>query len=118
LHFSGEQDGYVAEAVDAAKAEVARRHLSSLDISQTMADVQEEELVDRMKFQQPLSNRAWIAFVIFGPTTFSFIFAILLGVRGYGRKCKEAFLAIFTGFAAWSMLFAILGILFQLGWIH
>ena len=108
IAFSSEKDGYVPEAIDAAKAEVERRGLTQSEIFQTLVDVQEEREVGDPQLQEPLGNVAWLVFATFAPLLITFVVAIAFGILGYRRKCGQAFLAIWAGFIGWGIITIVL----------
>lgn len=104
IAFSEPEDGFVFEAVSAAKEELERRKIthSDLDYLKEQIQISDHEMVDRKS--APLSNGAFFAFLIFGPLlTFSLGAAIILLFCGYHKKAMEGFRAILFSFAIWSL---------------
>ena len=104
-------DGFVPEAIEAARAELDRRNLNPDDLVRINAQVEEARHEEGGKAELPLSTAARIAFFSFGFFIFwSIAVAVLLSTRGYKRKSSEAFkwMAIGTGF--WIFLGLILAI--------
>ena len=101
----GEKDGYLPEAVEAARKELVARNLSETDASRIGYSVEtgrnrEEELAS-----QPLSWPARVAFFILPVVSFSLpimVFAALsLRTRGYRQKSSDAWKCIGLGIALW-----------------
>jgi len=115
IAFSREEDGYLPEAIHAAKEEVNRRCVTENAISETMDDFQKEIEIDSRKHLIPLGNRTWMCFVFLGPTLPGMIAAVLLGTRGYKQKFKDAWHAIFVGFAVYGCVAILISILISFG---
>ncbi|MES2058118.1 MAG: hypothetical protein V4564_19435 [Pseudomonadota bacterium] len=110
IAYAQQDDGYLPEAISAAKAELDRRNVSSDEITQTMDVVEIERMSENDRDKMPLSNGQWLCFVIFGPLTVTMFVTPVFLFRGETRKFKEAWLAIFTGYIAWAMLVAIIAL--------
>ncbi|MGH6617582.1 hypothetical protein [Sphingomonas sp.] len=110
-----EEDGYLAEAISAARAELDRRNVSSDDITETVAVAEVERLSGNHRDKDPLSNSQWLCFVIFAPLTLTMFVTLIFLFRGEIRKFKEAWLAIATGYAALCALGVLAFALFAFG---
>jgi hypothetical protein len=102
-------DGFVPEAVEAARAELERRNLNPGDLVRMSAQVEEARHEEEGKAELPLSRAAKVAFFFFGFFVFwSIAVAIVLSTRGYRRKSKDAVKWMAIGTAFWIALFAVL----------
>ena len=114
----GEKDGYLPEAVEAARKELVARKLSSTDVSTIAYSVETRRKREVELASQPLSWPARVAFFIlpvFSWPIMVFI-ALSLGTRGYRQKSSEAWKCIGLGTALWIGLIIFLLVL-QLGYI-
>ncbi len=106
----GETDGYLPQAVAAARNELAARNLSSTDLS-TIADcVQTQRNREVELANQPLSWSARVAFFIlpvFGWPILAFV-SWSLGTRGYRQKSSDAWKWMGLGIVFWIGLIVVL----------
>jgi len=107
----GEADGYLPEAVAAARTELAARNLSAAAMSATVHSVETRRKRDAQLAIQPLSWPARIAFFILPFGTWSimlFVFAAWsLQVNGYKRKSADAWRWMGLGVLFWIGLIAL-----------
>ncbi len=98
-------DGFVPEAVDAAKAELARRNLSPDDFAGLSVHVKDLQRVEESRPAVPLSTAGKLAFFAFGPCLlFTLAAAVLLRTSGFRRKSNDAFKWTGIGIAFWLSL--------------
>ena len=116
----GEKDGYLPEAVEAARKELVARNLSSTDVSTIAYSVETKRNQELELASQPLSWLARVAFLILPVVSFSLpimIFvALSLRTRGYRQKSSEAWKWMGLGIALWIGLI-IFFVVLQLGYI-
>jgi hypothetical protein len=106
-------DGFVPAAVDAARAELARRNLGADDLARVMeADADERQQAADARAAIPLGIAGKIAFLIFGPALFwTILAAIFLGSRGYRRKSVDALMWIAISVGVWLCVIVFVGTL-------
>ena len=101
----GEKDGYLPEAVEAARKELVARNLSETDVSRIGYSVETKRNREEELASQPLSWPARVAFFILPVVSFSLpimVFAALsLRTRGYRQKSSDAWKCIGLGIALW-----------------
>ena len=98
-------DGFVAEAVDAARAELARRNISPDDFADLSVQVEDLQRAEESRPTVPLSTAGKMAFFAFGPfLLFTLGAAVLLRTSGYRRKSNDAFKWTGIGIAFWFSL--------------
>jgi hypothetical protein len=116
----GEKDGYLLEAVEAARRELVARNLSETDLSRIGYSVETTRNREEELASQPLSWPARVAFFILPVVSVSLpimVFAALsLRTRGYRQKSSEAWKCIGLGISLWIGLIIFLLVL-QLGYI-
>lgn len=112
---SGEADGYHPAAIDAATGELRGRALPEGVVAKIENHLEVERGIEAGRSSAPLSNGAWVAFVIFGivliPTVGA---AIALYMRGYHQKTTDALKAILVSYLFWGIIAALLNVLFFL----
>ena len=114
IAFSQDEDGYVPEAVHAAKEELDRRQITNSDLSEMVIASREDAEPAIPKQLVPLSNAALISFVIFGVTFPAMIIAVALGLSGYTQKFKDALRAILFSFGLWGLVMLVVLIVIRL----
>jgi hypothetical protein len=101
----GEKDGYLPEAVEAARKELVARNLSSTDVSTISYSVEARRTRELELASQPLSWPARVAFLILPVVSFSLpimvFVALSLRTRGYRQKSSEAWKWMGLGIALW-----------------
>ena len=116
----GEKDGYVPEAVEAARKELVARNLSSSDATTVAYSVETRRNREVELASQPLSWPARVAFLILPVVGVSFpimvFVALSLRTRGYRQKSSEAWKWMGLGVALWIGLLSFF-IALQLGYI-
>lgn len=106
-------DEFEGEAIDAAKRELRSRDIDETTTQDISVQIVEEKKAEAGKADLPLSNWAWVGFVLIAPLLLVSL-ALVAGLYGLGykRKAKDAlsaFLASFVLLAIVSLLFSILG---------
>ena len=114
----GEKDGYLPEAVEAARKELVARNLNSTDVSAIAYSVEAKRNQELELATQPLSWPARVAFLILPAVSLSLpimvFVALSLRTRGYRQKSSEAWKWMGLCIALWIGLI-ILFVVFQLG---
>jgi hypothetical protein len=110
----GEKDGYLPEAVEAARKELVSRNLSPTDVSTIAHSVGTRRDRDAQLASQPLSWPARVTFFILAGVSWPIMvfIALSLGTRGYRKKSSEAWKWMGLGIAFWIgliILFAVIG---------
>jgi lipopolysaccharide export LptBFGC system permease protein LptF len=116
----GEKDGYLPEAVEAARKELVARNRSSTDVSTIAYSVETRRNRDEELASQPLSWPARVAFLILPVVGLSLpimvFVALSLGTRGYRQKSSEAWKWMGLGITFWIGLI-IFFVVIELGYI-
>jgi len=114
----GKKDGYLPEAVEAARKKLAARNLSSTDVSAIAYSVETRRTREVELASQPLSWPARAAFFILPIVSWPIMVfvALSLGTRGYRHKSSEAWKCMGLGIAFWVGLI-IFFVVLQLGYI-
>jgi hypothetical protein len=104
---SDEGDGFEPEVVEAATAELSRRKPSAEVVAGVQDAVESKKTARGGRAREPLSNAAWVAFVLFGPFfLFTIPAIIMLATMSYYQKAKDAGWAILLSFVFWGMISA------------
>lgn len=94
--------GYEPHVVEEATKEIGRRSLSADSIAYLEEAAQGRQSVRDGRATEPLTNGAWVAFIIFGPIlAVTLTIAIFFFAMGQRRKGKDALSAIFFSFLIW-----------------
>jgi len=111
----GEKDGYLPEAVEAARKEVVARNLSPTDVSTIAYSVETRRNREVELASQPLSWPGRAAFfmlpVVGVGLPIMALIAWSLGTRGYRQKSSEAWKLMGLGIAFWIGLIIFLVVL-------
>ena len=98
-------DDYEPDAIAAARHELATRNIEPDVAARISEEASRESRHNDGKADLPLSNGQWLLFLLIaGFLPFSLGGASILGMRGYHRKSREAFVTILWG---WALLAAI-----------
>ncbi len=104
---SGDAGGFEPQVVAAATAELNQRQPDAVVAAGVRDAVQVREAKHEGRATEPLSNAAWVAFVLFGPFFLFTIPAIIMLVTlSYYQKAKDAGWAILLSFVFWGMISA------------
>ena len=107
----GEKDGYLPEAVEAARKELVARNLNTMDVSTIAFSVETRRNREVELASQPLSLPGRAAFFMFPVIGFGLpIMALVawsLEARGYRQKSSEAWICMGLGIAHWIGLIII-----------
>ena len=109
IAFSDSAEGFVREAIDAARAELDRRGVTRDEIESVQDQVEFEKAAEVAKVEAPLSNGAWLLLMIVGPLTFWPV--IILYATGRKQKTKDALGATLAGFVFWGLITVVFDIL-------
>lgn len=105
---SGDAGGFEQEVIDAATAELAQRNPDAEVVAGVETQVQVEQAKRDGRKTEPLSNAAWVAYVLFGPFfLFTIPAVIMLVTMGYHQKAKDAAWAIGLSFIFWGTISAV-----------
>jgi len=109
----GERDGYLPEAVEAARKELVARKLSSTDVATIAHSVERRRDREVELATQPLSWPARVVFFILPVVSWPIMVfvALSLGTRGYRQKSSEAWKLMGLGIAFWIGLIIFLVVL-------
>lgn len=104
VHF-GSEDGFVPDAIKAAKNDFNQRNLDSEQEVEIAHAIENKHQQKKLLAEKPLSWPARIAFFIlplgFLPIFILAIVAASLESKGYGRKSSEAYRWMGVGVAFW-----------------
>jgi hypothetical protein len=107
---SDERDGFEDRVVEAARAEIARRGLSTSYIDDLRYEATEMRTTEDEKAYESLGSFGRILFFIFAPFLLTWLATGILKHQGYDQKFRDAWRFILYGFGALAgiaMLFAI-----------
>ncbi len=107
IAFGDESHGFEEDYVEAAKAEIQRRGISTNTVENLRAEIDEEKIVEDGKADEPLSPFARVLFLIFGALWITWIATAVLKSRGYDQKFRDAWRWILYGFAGWACVAAL-----------
>ena len=100
IAFSDEDDGFLPDAIAAAKCEIERRDINPTNLNGLLEDFEQIQSVEKNRKFERLSNTGIALFFIFGPAfMWSISAALILGARGYSKKKSDALKTILIGFA-------------------
>lgn len=103
-----EPSEFEIEAIEAAKEALAQRSINSDELLRIKSQINSEIKREKGRSEIELSNGQWIFFLIVSPLlTISIGGAIILGMRGYKRKSREALLTIPIGYAIYAVLTSV-----------
>ena len=108
IAFSDESDGFEADYIEAAKAEIERRGISHIDINILKSDINEERLHEDSKAEEPLSPIGRALFFVFCGFLLAWLATAVLKFRGYDQKFRDAWRWILYGFG----VYASIGVIF------
>ena len=108
IAFSDDSDGFVREAIDAARTELDRRGVATDAIASVQQQVELEKAEDAARVETPLSTWAFFTLVVVGPITFWPV--IILYLTGRRRKTRDAVVATLVGFVLWGLLSLIVAV--------
>ncbi|MDO9367415.1 MAG: hypothetical protein Q7T68_02505 [Sphingopyxis sp.] len=112
---AGDAGGYEPHVVEAAATEMGRRKLSTATVAELEASAQERQFARDSRATEPLTNGAWVAFIIFGPImVVTLAIAIFFFSIGQRQKGKDALSAIFFSFLVW---WAVAMIVLAVAWL-
>src|SRR5215467_2971805 len=88
----GERDGYLPEAVEAARKELVARNLSPTDVSTIAYSVETRRTREAELASEPLSWPGRVAFFVLGIVSWPIMMFVAwsLRTRGYRQKSSEA----------------------------
>jgi hypothetical protein len=111
----GDKDGYLPEAVEAARKELLARNLEPDDVSTIAHSVEKMRNREVELASQPLSWPARVAFFIVPVVSWPIMVfvALSLGTRGYRQKSSEAWKWMGLGIAFWTGLIILLVVLIR-----
>jgi hypothetical protein len=109
IAFSDAADGFVSEAIDAARAELDRRGVTTDAIESVQEQVELEKAEEAAKVETPLSTWAFFTLVFVGPITFWPV--IILYATGRRQKTRDAVVATLVGIAFWGTISVIMAML-------
>jgi hypothetical protein len=106
---SGNPGGFEANVILAATAELEKRSPDKNVVERIERQLEGTRQIDAAKATLPLSNAAWVAFVIFGVVIFwTLAAAYILRHRGYRLKARQADGAIPISIGFWSLIGMVL----------
>jgi hypothetical protein len=116
----GERDGYLPEAVEAARKELVARNLSPTDVSTIAYSVETRWTREAELASEPFSWPGQVAFFVLGIVSWPIMMFVAwsLRTRGYRQKSSEAWKCMGLGIASWIGLIIFLFVLQQLGYIY
>lgn len=97
-------DGFVGEAVEAAKAEIQRRKIEPGEIDRINDQIHEQSKSEEARTTIGLSTAGKLGFLVFGGSPVGIAAALVLRARGYRQKAKEALTWIAVSFTFWVTL--------------
>lgn len=99
---------FEVEAIEAANEELTRRSINLDEVDRIKDQFVSDLARERDKSELELSNGQWVFFLIFSPLlAISISGAIILSIRGYKRKSREAFMTIPIGYAIYAILSSV-----------
>jgi hypothetical protein len=103
------EDGFVAAAVEAARAELAVRGVSAVASDELLFEAAEVRAKDDARAERPLGTGGWIAFALFAPALLLTIPAIVvLRAMGYREMASDARGGVVAGILAYLALAMVL----------
>jgi hypothetical protein len=121
IAYFGSEDGFVSQAVQAAKQELDQRGLDNDKLEQLTKSAETKRKQQKELAEKHLSWPARIAFFILPlgliPIVILIVIAASLESRGYTRKSSEAYKWMCTGFIVW-LFFAFVFVALNLAFSH
>lgn len=104
ISYSQPDEGFLPEAIDAAKAELARRSIRNDDLYAVRYDMESERHEEFNKDILDLRTSNRFAFAIFGIAFLPcIIIVMILYARGYKRMATQAMNCIVLGWVLWAV---------------
>ena len=102
---SGNPGGFEPDVILAAEAELESRSLATATVKRIETQLEETRQFEAARATLPLSNAAWVAFVLFGVVIFwTLVAAYILRHRGYRLKARQAVGAIPISIGFWALV--------------
>jgi hypothetical protein len=102
---AGNPGDFEQNVILAATAELEKRSLEATVVERIETQLAEARQFETARATLPLSNWAWVAFVIFGVVIFwTLVAAYILRHRGYRLKSRQAVAAIPISIGFWSLV--------------
>lgn len=101
----GNPGGFEPDVILAAEAEVESRSLDTATVKRIETQLEQTRQFETARATLPLSNAAWVAFVLFGVVIFwTLVAAYILRHRGYRLKARQAVGAIPISIGFWALV--------------
>lgn len=89
--YSHDDEGFTAEAISAARSELALRNVSAEDVLESIEDADANRQYEESKANLPLSTGGRVLFFVFASfLVFVAAAAFVLSYRGYKQKARDA----------------------------